>query len=164
VATANDPVDEGFAEPTIALLNDGRLLCLMRAGHLRPLYAAWSSDGGKTWTEPVYTGLERGCLPSMVKLADGRLAVTYGNRFPPGWSRITPEGDHKRWTWPGPGLVKLAISPDGTGESWVTTTVARGMGSCYTTLFEVEPDVLFCQVDCWYWRMTLRPKTATQSI
>ena len=155
---ADDPVDEGFGEPTLARLDNGQLLCIMRTGHHRPLYACWSSDGGETWTESVYTGLERGCWPCLVKLSDGRLALSYGNRFPPGWSRITPEGDHGRWVWPGAGLVKLAISPDGTGHDWVETTIGRGLGTCYTTLFETEPNVLFCQVDGWYWRVMLRPK------
>jgi hypothetical protein len=153
-----DPIDEGFGEPTIILLDNGQLLCIMRTGHHRPLYACWSSDQGKTWTDPLYTGLERGCAPHMVKLTDGRLAVIYGNRFPPGWSRITPGGDHARWYWPGPGLVKLAINSDGTGKDWEVTTIGREMGSVYPTMFEVEPNVLFCQVDGWCWRVTLKSK------
>ena len=155
---ADDPVDEGFGEPTLALLDNGQLLCIMRTGHHRPLYACWSSDEGKSWTEPVYTGLERGCWPCLVKLSDGRLALSYGMRFPPGWSRITPEGDHGRWVWPGAGLVKLAISSDGTGHDWVETTIGSGLGSVCTTMFETEPNVLFCQVDGWYWRIMLRSK------
>ena len=70
----------------------------------------------------------------------------------------TPGGDHGRWYWPGPGLVKLAISSDGTGKDWEVTTIGREMGSVYPTMFEVEPNVLFCQVDGWYWRVTLNPK------
>jgi hypothetical protein len=93
-----------------------------------------------------------------MKLADGRLALSYGVRFPPGWSQITPEGDHGRWVWPGAGLVNLAISPDGTGQSWVETTIGSGLGSCYSTLFEVEPNTLLCQVDGWYWRIMLMPR------
>ncbi|MGV8094572.1 MAG: sialidase family protein [Mangrovibacterium sp.] len=50
---SGDPVGEGFVEPAITLLNDGRLLCVMRTGHHFPLYSSWSSDGGKTWTPPA---------------------------------------------------------------------------------------------------------------
>ena len=155
---AEDPIDEGFGEPSLVRLDNGQLLCIMRTGHHRPLYACWSSDEGRSWTEPVYTGLERGCFPCMVKLADGRLALSYGVRFPPGWSRITPDGDHGRWVWPGAGLTKLAINHDGSGQDWEVTTLASGMGSCYTTSFEVEPNILFCQVDGWYCRIMLMPR------
>lgn len=156
--SSDDPVDEGFGEPTLAHLNNGQLLCIMRTGHHRPLYACWSSDQGKSWTEPVYTGLERGCWPCLVKLADGRLALSYGVRYPAGWSRISPEGDHGRWVYPGKGLVKLAISPDGTGHEWIDSTIGHNLGSVYTTILETEPNVLFCQVDGWYWRVKLSPK------
>jgi len=48
-----DPVAEGFVEPAITQLHDGRLLCIMRSGHHFPLYASWSSDNGKSWSPPV---------------------------------------------------------------------------------------------------------------
>ena len=156
--TEGDPVDEGFGEPTLALLDDGGLLCVMRTGHQRPLYACRSEDQGRTWTDPVYTGLERGCFPCLTKLEDGRLVLTFGVRFPPGWSRITPEGDHGRWRYPGAGLVKLAVSADGIGQDWVETTIGEGMGTCYSTSFETEPNIVFCHVDGWYWRVMLTPR------
>ncbi len=158
IPRVEDPVDEGFGEPTMVLLDNGQLLCIMRTGHHRPLYACWSSDQGKTWTDPIYTGLERGASPHLIKLSDGRVAVIYGIRFPAGWSSITPGGDHGKWYWPGSGIVKLAISSDGTGKDWEVTTIGHEMGSVYPTMFEVEPNVLFCQVDGWYWRVTLTPK------
>ena len=46
----DDAVGEGFAEPTMVLLDNGQLLCVMRSGNYTPLYSAWSSDGGQTWT------------------------------------------------------------------------------------------------------------------
>ena len=153
-----DPVDEGFGEPTLARLANGQLLCIMRTGHHRPLHACWSSDEARTWSEPVYTGLDRGCFPCLVKLGDGRLALTFGVRFPPGWSCISPEGDHARWRHPGKGLVKLAINEDGTGQTWTETVIGTEMGTCYSTMFETEPNILFCQVDGWYWRVMLVPK------
>ena len=30
-------------------------------------------------------------------------------------------------------------------------------GSCYTTIIEVEPAVIFCQVDGWFFRVALSP-------
>ncbi|MHB1355539.1 MAG: sialidase family protein [Anaerolineae bacterium] len=157
---AGDPVGEGFNEPTMVRLDDGRLFCILRTGHYSPLYGCWSSDEGLTWTEPLYTGLERGCFPCLLKLADGRLAMTFGQRFPAGWSRVTPLGDWPRYEpiLPGVGLVCLAINADGTGESWDDVIVGHGMGSCYSTTYEVVPNRLFCQVDGVFWWMRLAPR------
>lgn len=151
-----DPIGEGFGEPAWVTLDDGRELCLMRSGHYTPMYACWSDDGGASWTEPQYTGLERGCDPCMLKLTDGRLAVAYGKRYPEGWSHV--RGDGGRWSYPGEGLMLLAINEDGTGESWQVAQIGERIGSCYPTIIEVEPNVLFCQVDGWYWRVQLAPR------
>ena len=148
-----DPIGEGFGEPTMIQLDDGRLFCLMRSGHYTPMYACWSEDGGESWTVPLYTGLERGCDPCLLKLRDGRLAVSYGRRYPEGWSHARGDGD--RFKYPGHGLMLLAIDDDGTGESWRVAQIGAGMGSCYSTIIEVEPKVLLCQVDGWYWRLRL---------
>ena len=81
------------------------------------------------------------------------MAVSYGKRFPEGWSLV--RGDNECWECPGHGLVRLAVSEDGTGESWQVASIGSWMGSCYSTIIEVEPGVLFCQVDGWYWRVRL---------
>lgn len=148
-----DPLGEGFGEPTMARLKDGALLCVMRTGHYHPLYATWSRDGGENWSEPLYTGMDRGCDPCLLRSSAGFLALTYGRRYPEGWSRV--RSDRSRWKYPGSGVLKLAISPDGTGRGWQQTTVGTNMGSCYSTIIEVEPGTLFCQVDGWCWRMKL---------
>ena len=152
-----DPIGEGFVEPALTRLTDGRLLSVMRTGHHYPLYAAWSSDGGKSWTAPVYTGLDRGADPCLITLSDGRVALSWGRRYPEGWSRLDEEGDAARFSYPGDGIVNLALSDDG-GKTWTNHRIARGMGSCYSTIFEVEPDILFFQVDQWIWRANLRRK------
>jgi hypothetical protein len=149
-----EPVGEGFVEPALTLLKDGRLLCIMRAGHHFPLYASWSSDNGKTWTLPVYTGLDRGCDPCLITLSDGRVALSWGRRYSEGWSTISATGDQERFKYPGEGYTNLAISNDG-GLTWDNNKVMRQSGSCYSTIFEVEPDVIFMQVDQWYCRITL---------
>ncbi len=148
----DDAVGEGFAEPSFALLDNGDLFCIMRSGNYTPLYSARSTDGGNSWEGPVYTGLERGLDPCLLKLADGRLLCCYGMRYPAG----TPGGPGD--SGKGAGLLKLAISEDGSGRSWVETTIGEGLGSAYSTIYEVEPNLIFCQVDGWYWRVMLRPR------
>lgn len=152
-----DPVGEGFVEPALTLLNDGRLLCVMRGGHHFPLYSSWSSDNGKTWTAPLYTGLDRGCDPCLITLHDGRVALSWGRRYPEGWSIVSPEGDKGRFVYPGEGYNNLSISDDG-GKTWTTNKIDEKTGSCYSTIFEIEPNVIFCQVDNWCWRIKLKSK------
>ena len=43
-----------------------------------------------------------------------------------------------------------------------TATVAEKMGSSYSTVIEVEPNVLFVQVDGWFWRVTLWPRQESE--
>ncbi|MEZ5543309.1 MAG: sialidase family protein [Pseudomonadota bacterium] len=150
----DDPIGEGFVEPTMTRLDDGRLLCIMRTGHHYPLYASWSSDHGRSWTSPVYTGLDRGCSPCVITLGDGRVALGWGRRYPEAWSRLDEAGDVARFEYPGHGQVCLALSSDG-GTSWMNQVTATGVGSCYPTIIEVEPGVIFTQVDQWIWRITL---------
>jgi hypothetical protein len=160
VPEQGEPVGEGLVEPAITLLKDGRLLCIMRSGHHFPLYASWSSDLGKTWTPPMYTGLDRGCDPCLITLHDGRVALSWGRRFPEGWSKITHEGDKGLFTYPGKGYTSLSISKDG-GLSWNTFKILQPSGTGYSTIFEVEPNVIFMQVDQWYCRVTLNSSKNT---
>ncbi len=157
-----DPVGEGFVEPAITLLQDGRLLCIMRSGHHFPLYASWSEDAGRTWSPPLYTGLDRGCDPCLITLGDGRVALSWGRRFPEGWSIVSPEGDKGRFQFPGSGYTSLSISEDG-GLSWSTQRVLERSGTCYSTIIEVEPDVLFMLVDQQYCRIHLRKRNPAGS-
>ncbi len=157
-------VGEGFVEPALTRLADGRLLCILRTGHFYPLYASWSSDGGKTWTAPVETGLDRGCDPCLLTLADGRVALSWGQRFPVMGSSRQPEKDFSLFKYPGEGFLNVALSNDG-GATWTNTRIARRTGSCYSVIFEVEPNVLFFQVDQWVWRVAIKPgKAGTNSI
>jgi len=149
-----DPIGEGLVEPAITRLNDGKLLCIMRSGHHYPLYSSWSSDNGKTWTVPLYTGLDRGCDPCLITLHDGRVALSWGRRFPEGWSKLNPEGDKGAFIYPGRGYTNLAISNDG-GLTWENHKIISNSGSCYSTIFEVEPDIIFMQSDQWYCRIKL---------
>ena len=152
----DDAAGEGFAEPTMIRLDNGHLLCVMRSGNYTPLYSAWSSDEGRTWTGPVYTGLERGLDPCLLKLQDGRVLLSYGMRYPAG-SPGGP-GETGRGRELGEALVKLAISHDGTGKDWEETTIGQGMGTVYTSIVEVEPNIILCQVDRWIWRVMIMPR------
>lgn len=75
----------GYCEPSLALLPDGRLLCVMRTqgaqytGEYRPLYVSWSEDMGKTWTRPVPTKPHlMNISPTLAVLDNGVVACQYG--------------------------------------------------------------------------------------
>ncbi len=86
----NDPNPElpgqyvGACEPSIALLPNGQLLCVMRmqfkcSPPFKPLYTSWSNDEGKTWTKPIPTQphLEN-VWPTLAVLDNGVVACLYG--------------------------------------------------------------------------------------
>ncbi len=148
----DDAVGEGYGEPSFVQLDNGDLFCIMRSGNYTPLYSARSTDGGNSWEGPVYTGLERGLDPCMIKLADGRLLCCYGVRYPAG----SPGGPGEEGM--GSAQIRMAISEDGSGRDWEETIIGEGIGSSYPTIYEVEPNLIFCQVDGYYWRVMLRPR------
>jgi hypothetical protein len=89
----------GFGEQSLAHLPNGNLLCVMRTkasnsmDDTHDLFAARSTDGGRTWTAPA--PIAPFCVtPHLLALANGAVALVYGR----------------------PG-VHVRISMDG-GESW----------------------------------------------
>lgn len=74
-------------DPRIAQLSDGRLVQFYHAFHHptatdRPVHAAWSQDGGWTWSEPTSVGLQ-GQMSWPVALPDGRLLLCIQRRHDP---------------------------------------------------------------------------------
>jgi hypothetical protein len=71
-----------FEEPAPIALPDGDLLMLLRENVTRTLYLVRSTDGGKTWSKPVPTGIE--AYPAhVIALGDGRLVAVAGRRRQP---------------------------------------------------------------------------------
>ena len=75
----------GYAEPSIALLPNGQMICAMRTqythlpGEYRPLHLSWSDDLGKTWTKPMPTDPHlMNICPELAVLNNGVVACEYG--------------------------------------------------------------------------------------
>lgn len=107
-------------EPTVAELPDGRLVQISR----RNDDIAWSSDGGRTWSEPISFGVEL-FDPHLVMLPNGVLACFHGS-YQTGGLRVILSKDFGR-TWHGPaetmgycvdpsayGYCAPVVLPDGT--------------------------------------------------
>ena len=67
-----------LCEGSITRLPDGRLLCLLRENTFvyEPMYKSFSSDDGRSWSEPTPTPLI-GHRPTIGILRSGKLLVTY---------------------------------------------------------------------------------------
>lgn len=115
--------DEGFCEPYLEFLQDGRLLAVMRngGGPSTPLWVSYSSDHGVTWTLPVMTTL-CGNYPSIKRLSNGVLACMYGRPY-----------------------NNVSFDITGTGLSWSHNVVVyTGRGNDHIEAVETEPNRLFC--------------------
>lgn len=128
---------EGFAEPRMIRLGDGRLFVVMRRGSKNLMYKAWSKDDGKTWSKPISIGF-RGVEPALMAMKSGILALCTGRPDP----------------------IAVRFSVDG-GQSWTNTTEltkgyqnenpgkphAAQKSTCYTGMVEVEPGKLLVVYD-----------------
>jgi len=125
---------EGYCEPDLISLGEHDLLAVMRSGghtgpegntdYYTPLYANFSHDGGRTWTEPspIY---KYGVWPRLVKMKDGTIVCESGR---PGIFLLF-SGDHGK-TWSAP---------------FVISSMNARWGYCpsgYNSIAEAEPGVL----------------------
>ena len=81
---ANASESRYFSETTVAKLNDGKLVALIRPGLTRSI----STDGGKTWSTPVASGVA-GTHCGLVQLPDGVLLCGY---HPPSQLSLSADG------------------------------------------------------------------------
>jgi hypothetical protein len=125
--------NDGPCEPSIALMPDGDLLCLMRTGDTRtqgkydfglPLLSARSSDGGQTWKLKKLS--VPGVMPKLLVMQDGTVVMATGR----------------------PGNILLFSK--NSGRSWpreIQLTRANILTSGYVDILEVEPGRLLVTYD-----------------
>lgn len=113
---------EGYCEPALAQLPSGELLCIMRTGYTHdPMYTSRSSDGGRTWSQPVSTRLT-GVNPNLLVLDNDLVACSYGVK--------EYEGNRRE--------RRIMFSTDG-GYSWShNTLVFAGAGGSYSDAVQLE--------------------------
>jgi len=145
---------EGFGEPTLAILPDGKLICVMRTGTsvkrkqvqryhdlsrtilrkgnyfvssgqmTRPLYQATSTDGGASWSQPRPMPGATGACPRLLVLDNGVLALSFGRLYRPTQR------------------VAIMFSTDG-GETWTERTeLFSDLSSGYTDMVAIGPERL----------------------
>jgi hypothetical protein len=96
-----------------------------------------STDGGLSWTKPRSVGVWG--LPShLLRLADGRVLMTYGHRRPPFGNQVRLSEDGRSWSAP------MNLSTDGaSGDLGYPSTAQLADGSL---------------VSVWYERLANHPK------
>jgi len=139
IAYDPDIYGEGFDEPCLLRVPDGRILCMLRTGSGRPIYKSWSSDDGKGWSEPVKTGVV-GVEPKLLLMTSGVIACSYGRSRKDVSDRPGPFGFPSEDAW-------IMFSQDG-GETWTNHTVLyEGPSTGYTSMVELSPGELLCTHD-----------------
>jgi BNR repeat protein len=138
--TAPDP-GEGFSiMPSTVRLSDTRIVTTVRHEDSKRKGPNWidaysSNDNGKTWvylSRPAPdTGDKSGNPPSMIKLRDGRLAITYGHRSSPFEMRARLSSDDGK-TW---GKEILLRGPAGAWDIGYSRTVQRADGKIVTVYY-----------------------------
>jgi BNR repeat-like domain len=137
VEPAEGKTYEGPCEPRMIRLRDGRLLAVMRRGSNNLMCSAWSSDDGKTWSEPVSTGF-RGVKPALTAMQSGILACSTGR---PDSIAVRFSADGGK-TWTSQTELTKAYRVENPGKSHATQK-----STCYTGMIEVEPGKLLVVYD-----------------
>jgi hypothetical protein len=108
----------GYCEPTIAMMPNGQMICVMRTQYAhppaeyKPMAVCWSDDQGKTWTKPVATQPHlMNISPTLATLDNGVVACQYGR---PGF-HVVFSLDHGH-TWQDRISFSHQIEPALTGQ------------------------------------------------
>jgi hypothetical protein len=121
----------GMAEPCVAEVGEGRLLMLARTGS-GCNFAAWSEDGGDTWSAPEPTALTAACSSLTLKtLPDGRLIVFYNHTDPLGPGAFFPRTP-----------LCYAVSVDG-GRTWSEPVLVDEAGVLLKDRQSIYPSIAF---------------------
>lgn len=93
---------EGPTEAALCRLKDGRLMCMYRVDNNITYGQTWSSDEGRSWTEPVECRGPVSVEPNLAVLKDGTVLLAGGR----------------------PG-AKLWLNQDGTGKDWQEVDIIK---------------------------------------
>lgn len=130
---------EGPCEAALCRLADGRLLCVYRLASNVPFGQSFSSDEGRTWTEPASMPGVYSVQPSLAVLQNGLLALSGGR---PGifvW--FNADGKAKEWQ----AIDLLAHHNACHPQEPISTKVTQT--SSYTEVVALDPTHALCIYD-----------------
>lgn len=125
-----------YCEPGLVELAPGHLLCLHRiedvtVGQRGIFWRTESHDNGATWSTPEETGILSGACPRPIRLADGRVLLTFGRRSTPCGIRAMLSEDGGR-TWDDTAWV-LRETPD--ADCGYSSTIPLPDGAMLTACY-----------------------------
>ena len=145
-------VQHGPCEPSLAQLETGELMCVMRVGSGPEwnLARAYSKDGGESWSPadrlPAFS-----VEPSLMRLSNGTLTMSTGrpgiylwlSSDPRGhsWQSIDLVARHNEWAL----SPEYVIVPEPSGDN--DRRHANDQTTAYTELVEIEPNRLLIVYD-----------------
>ena len=100
---------EGPCEAALCRMADGRLLCVYRMASFVPFGQSFSSDDGRTWTEPVAMDGPFSVQPSLAVMQGGTLALSGGR----------------------PG-ISLWLNADGAARKWAAVDLMEHHNACHS--------------------------------
>ena len=120
---------DGFNETFPIIDPDGNIFVMLRTSLGSFAYSVWSSDGGRTWSEPLQTPI-RAKHPRPTVLRDGTIVCSYQRRFAqPYGVRASFTSDRGR-TWTDEVVIRDCIPiSDGLAEA---NTVELSDGTLFT--------------------------------
>jgi hypothetical protein len=131
---------------------DGRIVAQIRnhnSANRHETLQTESLDGGQSWSEPHSIGVW-GYPSHLLRLADGRLLMSYGHRRAPigNLARISEDGG-RSWSEP------LTISDDASsGDMGYPSTVELSPGELLSVWYERRPDTPKAVLRQARWRLT----------
>ncbi len=132
---------EGPCEAALCRLADGRLMCVFRLASNVPYGQVWSSDEGKTWTEPAAMRDAFSVQPSLAVLKNGPVVLSGGRPGVYVW--FNADGSGKDWQ-----RVDLLANHNACRpKDPVTNPAAGGNTSSYTEVVALDDTHLLCIYD-----------------
>jgi hypothetical protein len=130
-----------FEEPTLLRTVSGRLIIVLRDNGRRRLHQISSEDDGATWTAPEPLAIA-GYPAQLLTLADGRVLMSYGWRYPDFGVRAVLSDDEGR-SWDTERTIRVRGGLPNKNVGYPATVPTRD-GSLLTVYYGEDTDGVTC--------------------
>jgi len=136
--TWGDPslLGKHYNETAVVDLGGGRLLAAMRSEKSGHLAVTRSEDAGYAWSEPVQVTADGEHPADLIRLENGGILMTYGERNPPRGARAVLSRDGGK-TWDTEGKIILADDCPNT-DCGYPSSVEAGKGKIVSLYYRVD--------------------------